>query len=102
MGINWNCVIHTIKSSDLVLEIVDARVPFSTRSEKLEKVIEKLGKSLVIVMNKRDLAPENLVVESHKKIMESVPCIYVSSKERRDIPHLRKMMNEHTPKKDNI
>ncbi|MCK5234826.1 MAG: 50S ribosome-binding GTPase [Candidatus Aenigmarchaeota archaeon] len=102
MGINWNCVIHTLKSSDLVLEIVDARAPFSTRSEKLEKVIEKLGKSLVIVMNKRDLAPENLVEESHKKILESVPCIFVSAKERRDIPHLRKMINVHTPKSDNI
>ena len=61
-----------------------------------------MGKSLVIVINKRDLAPEKFVVEAHKKIMETVPCIFVSAKERRDMPHLRKMMNVHSPKKDNI
>ncbi|MEA3229727.1 MAG: GTPase [archaeon] len=98
MGNLWNRVIKTIKDGDTVMEIVDARAPFATRSHKLENLIEKLGKNLVIVINKSDLVPEKYVKYSHQKIIETAPCIFVSSRKRRGMLQIRKMINMHRPK----
>ena len=43
-----------VKKADVVLEILDARIPYSSRNPMIEKLIEH--KPLVIVLNKADLA----------------------------------------------
>jgi len=44
-----------IKTSDIVLEILDARAVEKTRNIELEKLIEKKGKKIIRVINKIDL-----------------------------------------------
>ncbi|RLG59607.1 GTP-binding protein [Candidatus Geothermarchaeota archaeon] len=52
-----------IKEADLILEVVDIRDPLSTRSEFVERLVKKLGKKLIIVLNKCDLVPVDIARE---------------------------------------
>ncbi len=64
---------RVIFSSDLVLEILDARDPKGTRNTELERLVKRSGRKLGIVVNKIDLVSE----------MQSMPkaCI-ISSKDK--------------------
>jgi len=52
-GEAWQRVMRTIRQSDVVLEVVDARFP--ERSERLEKEVKKRKKRLILIVNKIDL-----------------------------------------------
>ena len=45
-----------IKLIDLVIELVDARVPFSSRNPDIDKLAA--GKARMVLLNKADLADE--------------------------------------------
>lgn len=49
-------VLEIIKSSDIILEILDARFIQKTRNLEMEKIIKSLNKKLIYVLNKSDLA----------------------------------------------
>ena len=55
----WNELYKVIDSSDLVLQVLDARDPMGTRSPHVEKYLknEKAHKHLIFVLNKVDLVP---------------------------------------------
>ncbi|XP_059486838.1 uncharacterized protein LOC132203228 [Neocloeon triangulifer] len=55
----WNELYKVIDSSDVVLQVLDARDPAGTRSSHIEKFLrtEKPHKHLVFVLNKVDLVP---------------------------------------------
>ncbi len=52
----WPVVLNVIRNSDVILLLVDARMPeISRNSEIIRKISEKPGKRLIIVFNKSDL-----------------------------------------------
>jgi nuclear GTP-binding protein len=55
----WNELYKVIDSSDVVIQVLDARDPMGTRSQTIEKYIknEKTHKHLMFVLNKVDLVP---------------------------------------------
>lgn len=55
----WNELYKVIDSSDVVLQILDARDPLGTRSPPVEKYLktEKSHKHLIFILNKVDLVP---------------------------------------------
>ncbi|EFN78709.1 nucleolar GTP-binding protein 2 [Harpegnathos saltator] len=55
----WNELYKVIDSSDVVLQILDARDPIGTRSPPVEKYLktEKSHKHLIFILNKVDLVP---------------------------------------------
>ncbi|ROT85608.1 hypothetical protein C7M84_010469 [Penaeus vannamei] len=55
----WNELYKVIDSSDVVIQVLDARDPMGTRSKLIEKYMrtEKPHKHLVFVLNKVDLVP---------------------------------------------
>lgn len=55
----WNELYKVIDSSDIVLQILDARDPMGTRSPPVEKYLktEKSYKHLIFILNKVDLVP---------------------------------------------
>jgi len=55
----WNELYKVIDSSDVVIQVLDARDPMGTRSQKIEAYIkkEKAHKHLLFVLNKVDLVP---------------------------------------------
>lgn len=55
----WGELYKVIDSSDIVIEVLDARNPLGTRSKKVEEVVKGFGphKHLIFVLNKCDLVP---------------------------------------------
>ena len=54
----WRIVHQIVERSNVILEIIDARLP-ETRNEKLQKVLKKHRKRALRVYNKADLIPKN-------------------------------------------
>ncbi len=77
-----------IDEADMVLEVIDARDPDGTRNEKLERIIEKSGKPLIIVVNKSDLVPRE-ELESYKE-KTKVPVVFISARNRKGTGILRR------------
>ncbi|XP_051173032.1 uncharacterized protein LOC127289254 [Leptopilina boulardi] len=68
----WNELYKVIDSSDVVLQVLDARDPMGTRSPPVEKYIktEKAHKHLIFILNKVDLVP-NWVTQRWVAILSS-------------------------------
>ena len=61
-------IIEDIKLIDVVIEILDARIPVSSRNPDIQKIIQ--NKKRIVVLNKSDLAEEketNKWVDYYKK-----------------------------------
>jgi len=64
----WPVVLNVIKNSDVVLLLVDARMPEITRnSEIVDKVERMKGKRLIFVFNKSDLVSRKEIEKLKKK-----------------------------------
>ncbi|MFP3216715.1 MAG: GTPase [Vulcanisaeta sp.] len=78
----WRRVRGVLEMSDLVLEVIDARDPLETRNRKLEELVNKLGKSLMIVINKADLVPLDVLKEWKRFLERDYPTVFISAKNR--------------------
>lgn len=54
-------IVQVVSAADVVLEIVDARDPLGTRCKQVLESAQDLGKKLVVVLNKTDLVPAEIV-----------------------------------------
>ncbi len=78
----WRRVRRVLEDSDLVIEVADAREPIETRNKRVEELAAKLGKPLILVLNKCDLVPME-VLERWKEFLErEVPTVFISAKFR--------------------
>jgi len=57
----WIITQEVIKKSDVVIEVLDARMPHLTRIPKLEKFAIKFGKKLIVVINKIDIVSKTSI-----------------------------------------
>jgi ribosome biogenesis GTPase A len=74
-------IINSLKLVDIVLEIIDARIPESSRNPLLDEIIGQ--KPRIIIMNKMDLADPNQNkkwVEKFKK--DNIPALLLNSKQK--------------------
>lgn len=90
MNINWypghmektrKDIINSLKLVDLVVEIIDSRIPRSSRNPLLDEIIG--NKPRIIIMNKEDLADpvqNKAWIEEFKK--DDIPSIKLNSKQR--------------------
>ena len=91
---SWSEIKRLVAKSDVVLEVVDARIPPWTRSKKLERIVKSFRRKLVLVLNKADLVPKP-VVEEWKKFFEerdNYPTVYFSIHDRSSIRVLKKII----------
>lgn len=78
----WLQVRRVIREADVVLEVVDARDPYGTRSREVEALARREGKPLVIVVNKADIVPKEVLEEWKRVLSREFPTIFVSAKKR--------------------
>ncbi len=79
----WKIVNSVINRSDIVLEILDARMIDETRNAEAEKKVRNSKARLIYVINKADLVDKEAlerVLEDKKK--ELNPCVFISAKNR--------------------
>lgn len=68
-----------IRISDIILEILDARFIEKTRNKELENLVKEMGKKLIYVVNKADLANVKEIMEEIRE-MGLFPYVVVSCK----------------------
>lgn len=69
-----------VDAADVVLYVLDARDPESTRSRKVEQaVLQSAGKRLILVLNKVDLVPTNVLNQWLNVLKLSFPTVPVKA-----------------------
>jgi len=98
----WPVVLNVLRNSDVVLLVLDARMPEIARNSEIVSKVEKAGKKLVYVFNKCDLIgakdlatlrkdyPDTL--SGHKNLRAGG--FFVSALKRRGVGDLKKSLNE--------
>ena len=76
-----------INSSDIILEILDARFIKETRNIDLEEYIKNQGKRLIFVINKTDIISKERI--NKKGLNGAYPYVFVSCKTRKGSKDLR-------------
>ncbi|CAB1104014.1 unnamed protein product [Ectocarpus sp. CCAP 1310/34] len=65
-----------VETADVILEVLDARDPLGSRAQAVEAaVLSKASKKLVLVLNKVDLVPKDVVAKWLKHLRRSFPAI---------------------------
>ena len=80
----WDLIKRIILESDLVLEILDARLVELSRNEEAEKIVEEVGRPLIFVINKSDLVSKNILKNQVRKLREKGRLVFVSAKRPKD------------------
>jgi len=97
-----NIAKRIIDMSDIILEVIDARMPKDTRIKSLEHLAKRKNKTLIIVLNKADLVPEDFIEIVKDDFSKEFPTVYVSSKTRKGSKTLRKYMKDYSPEKEKV
>lgn len=92
---SWRNLAWIVRRADVVLEVVDARDPMSTRSRRLERMVKALGKKLIIVINKADLVPRE-VASKWKRLLEDqgYRAVYMAARDHKGTRVLRKTIRQ--------
>ena len=85
----WKHVNKVLKESELVIEVLDARMIKETRNFEIEKKVEKLGKKMLYVVNKCDL-----VKKEELDRIKLRPSVFISSTEHLGTTILKKKILE--------
>ncbi|MEM0380132.1 MAG: GTPase [Desulfurococcaceae archaeon] len=95
---SWREIWDIVSRADVVIEVLDARDPLSTMSKKLEDIVNKLGKRLLLVLNLSDLVPRS-IVEEWVRVLRSrgYHAVYISAKQHKGTRVLRRKIKEIAP-----
>jgi hypothetical protein len=78
----WNLIKRIVEESDLVLEILDARLIELSRNEKVEEIIKEVGRPIIFVINKTDLVEKKSIIEQVNKLKKIGSVVFISTKEK--------------------
>ena len=78
----WDLIKRIIHESDIVLEILDARLVELSRNEEVERLIEEEGRPVIYVVNKSDLVSKESIKEQIKPLQEKGTVVFISTKKR--------------------
>ncbi len=82
----WEMVDKVIWDADIVLLLLDARLVKETRNREIEEKVQSMGKKLIYVITKSDMAEKQDLVKWKKRLKE---CVFVSSREHTGLGILR-------------
>ncbi len=75
----WYSVKRVLIDADVIVEVLDARLPELSRSPDIEDLVAKSGKPLIFAVNKSDLVPRQMA-EQVKRSLGEDRCVFVSGK----------------------
>lgn len=83
----WVMVKGIIRNADIVLEVLDARMPELTRIKHLENYTRNCGKGLILVVNKTDLVSK-FTIRSIRERYNGLNYVMISSKIPKEVNSL--------------
>ena len=90
----WELIERIITESDVVLEILDARLVEMSRNEEIERLVEEIERPLIFVVNKSDLTTKESLERQVDKLREKGQVIFINAKDPKSVKILM-----HTIKK---
>ena len=87
----WKHVKQVLSQSEIIIEVLDARFVKDSRNKELEDKVMNLGKKLLFVVNKSDLADKKTIETARKQLS---PCVFISSTEKQGTTILKKKILE--------
>jgi len=81
----WDLIKRIITESDLVLEILDARLVELSRNEQVEGLIKEVGRPVIFVINKSDLVDRNSLREQVEVLKKVGEVVFISAKNKGDV-----------------
>jgi len=96
----WFRIRKIVEKADVILEVLDARDPLATKSQDLEELVKAFNKKLLLVLNKIDLVPKD-VVKKWIYYFESIgyKVLAINAKDRRDIKKIKNSIKSLMNKK---
>lgn len=101
MSINWYPG-HMFKSrkelqddiavTDIVIELLDARIPISSRNPDMYSLTER--KKRIIVLNKKDLADSETNKKWKEHFAKEAPTILINSEEKKEVIEVLKLVDQ--------
>lgn len=89
----WKTVERIIGRADVILEVLDARMPEITQITRLEDYTRKCGRKLILVINKIDLVSKS-TYDSIKERYSGMDYVLFSSKQPKQANNLIKTIKE--------
>jgi len=86
-----------VQNADIILEVLDARFIDKTRQPEIEEKIKELGKKVICVLNKADLANVKKIHEDIE-LGELSPWVLFSARERKGTLTLRNLIKKEAKK----
>ncbi len=80
---------ENLSRADIVIEVLDARIPLSSRNPMIDDIVGKMPR--LIVLNKADLADPNLLPQWEKALKgekENIQVVQISAKTGKNLPQL--------------
>jgi small GTP-binding protein len=87
----WKHVNKVLRESEIIIEVLDARMIEETRNFELEKKIKENGKKILYVLNKCDLVN---IKELKLNKMKLFPSVFISSRDKLGTTILKKKILE--------
>lgn len=72
---------NVMKDADIIIEVLDARIPLETRSKRLESIADEYeDKKLILLLNKADLVPKKIIRQWKNYLIKEYPTFYASDR----------------------
>ena len=80
---------ENLSRADIVIEVLDARIPLSSRNPMIDDIVGKMPR--LVLLNKADLADPNILPQWEKALKadkESIEVVQISAKTGKNLPQL--------------
>ncbi len=88
----WEVIRKIISECDIIIEVLDARMPQLSRNDEIERIAKESNRRIVFVMNKADLVSEKVLDMEREELKKVGECVYVSSKNDSDLKKLKALI----------
>jgi len=102
----WDLIGRIIKESDLVLEVLDARLVELSRNDEVERLVENIGRPMLFVINKSDLVSKKSLEEQVVELRKRGDVVFVNAKKPKDVKVLlyaiKKIFKKHGKREETV
>jgi len=85
---------QVLKDANVILQVVDARIPFETRNKVVEQLAKERNKKLIIVLNKTDLVPQDFAKKAVEKIKQEYDVVPFSAVQKKGVKEIMDLLKK--------
>ena len=98
----WKVIEKIIDDSDIVLEVLDARMPEISRNDELESLIKQKRKELILILNKSDLVSQKVLRKRFQELNKSHKTFVISVKDKIGTKRLREYLIQRSKEAERV